>query len=131
MQTLPYRRPRTRTKDERLGKMEELQILQKTYDMVQYGYVCLRQFPKSEKFALAAEIKGVMARLLRLIVRANKRYHKKTTLQDVDIELATLRTYVRLAKDLKFLPFRKYENWAKMLDEIGRMLGGWIKSTKQ
>ena len=47
--------------------MEELKILQKTYDMIQYGYTCLRQFPKSEKYALASEMKAVMARLLRLI----------------------------------------------------------------
>ena len=110
---------------------EELKILQKTYDMIQYGYICLRQFPKSEKFALAGELKVVMAKLLRLIIQANKRYYKKTTLQDIDVELATLKTYARLSKDLEFLPFKKYENWSKMLDEIGKMLGGWIKSTKQ
>ncbi len=111
--------------------MEELKILQKTYDMMQYGYVCLRQFPKSEKFALAGEIKLAMARMLRLIIQANKRYFKKSTLQDIDVELATVKTYVRLARDLGFLPFNKYEHWSKMLDEIGRMLGGWIKSVKQ
>jgi len=111
--------------------MEDLKVLQKTYDMIHYGYVCLRQFPKSEKFALAREIKQVMAGMLRLIIQANKRYYKKTTLQDIDVELATLRTYVRLSKDMGFLPFNKYENWAKMLDEIGKMLGGWIKSIKQ
>ena len=109
---------------------EELKILQKTYDMIQYGYICLRQFPKSEKFALAGEVKLVMARMLHLIIQANKRYYKKTTLQDIDVEIATLRTYIRLSKDLGFLPFKKYENWAKILDEIGKMLGGWMKSIK-
>lgn len=110
---------------------EELKILQKTYDMIQYAYICLRQFPRSEKYALAGEIKKVMASLLRLIIQANKRYFKKTTLQDIDIELQTLKTYVRLSKDLEFLPTRRYEIWAKQLDEIGKMLGGWIKSQKQ
>jgi len=50
--------------------MEELIVLQKTYDMLQYGYTSLRQFPKSEKYALAGEIKVVMARMLRLIIQA-------------------------------------------------------------
>jgi four helix bundle protein len=99
--------------------------------MIEYGYTSLRQFPKSEKFTLASEIKALMAELLRLIIRANKKYHKKTTLQDIDIELHTLKTYVRLSKDLGFLPFKQYENWAKKLDEIGRMLGGWIKSQQE
>ena len=98
--------------------------------MMQYAYICLRQFPKSEKFALAGEIKKIMFNLLRLIIQANKRYFKKTTLQNIDVELQTLKTYVRLSKDLGFLPPKKYEVWSKYLDEIGRMLGGWIKSQK-
>jgi len=31
--------------------------------MIRYGYICLRQFPKSEKFTLAADIKRAMMRL--------------------------------------------------------------------
>lgn len=98
--------------------------------MILYGNQCLKQFPKSEKYAMASEIKESMYRLLRLIVEANKKYHKKTTAQNIDIELEILRTFIRLAadKNLKYLPVNKYENWAKMLNEIGRMLGGWIKS---
>ena len=37
--------------------MEELKIRQKCEDMIEYGYQALRQFPKAEKFTLAAEIK--------------------------------------------------------------------------
>lgn len=54
-------------------------LKQKAIDMAQYGYAALRQFPKSEKFALAADIKACMHRIIRLIITANKRYHKKTT----------------------------------------------------
>lgn len=110
---------------------EELKILQKTYDMVQYGYICLRQYPKSEKFTLGSETKQCMLGLIRLMITANRRYYKKTTIQDLDVELDALRYYVRLAKDLGFLPFNKYENWIKMLSEIGRMIGGWQKSIEQ
>ena len=113
--------------------MEELKILQKVYDMILYGTICLRQFPKSEKYALANDIKESMYTMLRLIIAANKKYYKKTTMQDIDVELETLRTLIRLAsdKELQLLPFRKYENWSKMLSEIGKMLGGWIKTTNQ
>jgi four helix bundle protein len=96
--------------------------------MIEYGYVALRQFPKFERHVLAAEIRVSMLALLRLIVVCNKRYHKKTTLQELDAELDLLRCQVRLAKSLGYLDFKKYETWAKHNDEIGRMLGGWIKS---
>ncbi len=111
---------------------KDLKILQKTYDMIVYGNICLKEFPKHEKHVMAANIRSSMYRLLELIVRANKKYHKKTTLQDIDIELELLRTYIRFSTDpkVRYLPLRKYENWSKMLNEIGRMLGGWIKSAK-
>ena len=110
-----------------MSKREELKILQKTYDMIEYGYSALRQYPKSEKHTLAADTKQSMYTLMRLIIRANKRYHKKTTLQDIDIELDTLRHFIRLGNGLGFLPFKKYEVWSRQLNEIGKMLGGWIK----
>lgn len=113
--------------------MQEFKILQKTYDMIIYGNICLKNFPKSERYALAADIKKSMYELLRLLIEANKKYYKKTTIQQLDVELETLRIYIRLASDpkLMYLPLRKYENWAKMLNEIGRMIGGWLKSTRQ
>lgn len=107
------------------------------YDTIQYGYTCLRQFPKSEKFTMVADIKNSMYTLLKLLIRASKKYYKKNTLQDADIELQYLKTMIRLASELKthpngapFLSIRQYEIWAKQLDEIGRMLGQWIKSSK-
>lgn len=107
---------------------QDLKILQKSYDMIKYGYSALRQFPKSERFTLAANIKQSMYTIIHLIIRANKRFHKKTTLQDIDIEIENLRYLTRLAMELGFLPFKKYEYWSKQINEIGRMLGGWMKS---
>lgn len=112
-------------------KKEDLKILQKCYDMIEYGYTALRQFPKSERHTLAAEIKRCLYDLLSLIIRANKRYYKKTTLQDIDIEIDNLRYLLRLAQGLGFLPFNKFEIWAKKLNEIGKMHGGWMKSIKK
>lgn len=110
----------------------DFKILQKTYDMILYGNICLKQFPKHEKHVMAADIRSSMYRLLDLIIRANKKYYKKTTLQDLDVELEILRTYIRLAADqqLRYLPLKKYEIWSRMLNEIGRMIGGWIKSSR-
>lgn len=95
-----------------------------------YGYQALKQFPKHEKHVLGAEIRLSMLQLQRLIVTAFKRYHKKTTLTDLDIELAILKRRVRLAKDLQYLDLKKYQIWIGQLVEIGKMIGGWIKSIK-
>ncbi len=94
--------------------------------MIQYAYAPLRNFPKAEKHVLSAEIRQSMFRLLRLVIIVNRRYHKKTTMQDLDAELDLLRSLVRLSQELGFLPFRQYEIWARHLAEVGRMVGGWL-----
>lgn len=110
--------------------MEELVIKRKLEEMIQYGYIAVSRFPKSERFTLVADIKSSMYAALRLTITANKRYHKKNTLQDLDIEVEMLRSLVRLARDLEFLPFKQYEHWQKLNVEIGKMIGGWIKSSR-
>lgn len=118
--------------------MEEFKIKEKIYEMIRYGSPALLQFPKTERFELAGRIRSRMYSMLELAVVIEKKYYKKTTLQDLDVELDVLRHLIRLAADRKLypnnapcLPFKKYEYWAKLLDEIGRMIGGYLKTVKQ
>jgi len=101
---------------------QDMVIIQKTYDMIRYAYICMRQFPKSEKHTMAAEIKTSMYTLLKLLIAASKKYYKKTTLQEIDVELQFLKTTVRLASELRnspgeppFLSLKKYEIWSRHL----------------
>lgn len=117
--------------------MEEFKIKEKIYDMILYGSPALIQFPKSEKYVLASKIRESMYRMFELAVAIEKKYYKKTTLQELDIELDVLRHLIRLAADKRLypsqapcLPFKKYEFWARCLDEIGRMIGGYMKTVK-
>ena len=110
---------------------EELLIVKKIFDMMEYAYLALVQFPRSEKQAIVADVKRCMDRLLERAIEANKKYYKKNTLQEMDVELAKLKKYIRLTYRLKFLPPKKYRIWTEKTKEIGRMLGGWIKSTKR
>lgn len=105
----------------------DLVIIQKVEDMIAYGYQALSHFPKAERHVTSAEMRQSMWRLLRLMVIVAKRYHKKTTLQDVDAEVELLRRQIRLAHQLGFLPPKKYEVWSKHLNEIGRFVGSWLK----
>lgn len=113
----------------------EFKIKEKIYEMIRYGAPALLQFPKAECYSLANRIRDSMYKLLEYAVRVERRYYKKTTVEDMDIELDVLRHLIRLAADKKLypntapcLPFKKYEYWAKTLDEIGRMIGGYKKA---
>lgn len=98
--------------------------------MIKYGNHCILQFPKSERFALGNEIKQSMYKMLRLISVANRSRNKRPHLVELDVELDVLRAFVRLAADpdTRYLTIKKYEHWSKQLSEIGRMIGGWMKT---
>ena len=108
--------------------MDEMKIIQKTMDMIEYAYLAIAQFPKSEKYAMGTDIKRCLHEMMELEIEAQKKYYKKTTLQNLDVALAKVRVYTRMAHNLGFLQTKKYERWTAMNVEIGKMIGGWIKS---
>lgn len=110
--------------------MDNLIIFQKAHDCFLYLHIALKNFPKSEKFVLAADIKNTFFELLTLFITANKMQYKKKTLYEADVKLDILRFQLRAAKDLQFLKLKQYEILAANLSEIGKMLGGWIKVAK-
>jgi len=109
---------------------ENLKIKQKVEDTLQYLYIALKHFPKSERFTLCADIKQSTYKVIRLIIQANKTKNKLPILYEIDTELDMLRMMIRLSMKLEFMPFKKYEVIINYLSEVGKMLGGWIKSAK-
>ena len=111
--------------------LENLTLLTKLEELDTYSHKALVQFPKYEKFVLCAEIRQTLTAIIRLTVRTAKMYYKKTTLQDLDIEIEYLRSLIRKAHRLEYINTRKYEIWVKHVNEIGKMAGGWINSVKK
>jgi len=85
-------------------------------------------FPKFEKFVLCTQIKNLVIDIERKIIRANKSRKKKQKLYDIDVMLEELKLLIRFAHERKYLSHKKYENAAKKVSELGRLLGGWLKS---
>ena len=104
-----------------LAKLEELDA---------YSHLALHQFPKLERHLLCADIRGSLAQALRLTIAGWKRYHKKTTLSELDIEVEMLRVQIRKAHSMGYINDHRYGVWSHHVDEIGRMVGGWIKNGK-
>lgn len=108
--------------------MSTLILREKFEAVLQYIYVAVRQFPKHEKFALAADIKQTGWHIFRLMTEFIRKTHKKTTLNQIDVELDVLRSQIRMAHEFKYLAFDKYKRLAESLTEVGRILGGLHKS---
>lgn len=117
-------------------------ILDNKYiEMLKILNIYLNHFPRHEKYALCNLIRNTAYNLYNLITEAQKRYHKKTTLTNMDITHEQLRMQIRLAYELGYFHFKNGkidENspdeqafhrltvLQTFIDEIGRMIGGWI-----
>jgi four helix bundle protein len=114
------------------GMTRNLIIYEKTLEMIEYGTIALRQFPRYEKFVLAAMIRQQMYQVLKLIVETNKRTHRKTALTELDIAHETLRHLVDLSyRRLKYFDHKKYTLLMERINEVGKLLGGWIRSQRE
>jgi hypothetical protein len=109
--------------------LQKLKILAKMEELDAYSHQVVIQFPKYEKHVLAAEIRETLSQVIKLSVRTAKRYYKKTTLQDLDIEVEYLRSLVRKCHRLKYINTKRYNIWSAHIDEVGRMVGGWINKS--
>lgn len=111
----------------------DIPIFQKAYDLYKLYYQYLVNFPKKDRFTLGLRCENVILDLLEAITEASQvsRNGKLPILQNASLKLDQVKMFIRLAKDLKILDNKKYLILESHLQEIGRMLGGWIKSSTQ
>lgn len=57
--------------------------------------------------------------------------NKLETLTQISIKLDLIKILLRIGKDTQAVKNNKYLELQTTLQEIGRMLGGWIRSSKQ
>jgi len=55
-------------------------------------------------------------------------YVKYNILQKASLKIDLLKILIRLAKEVKALDNKKYIQLQQELQEIGKMIGGWIRS---
>jgi four helix bundle protein len=112
-----------------MSGMTDLVLYQKHYDLMLYALPLVNRFPASQRFILGQKIEVCMLDIACLIVRAQKsRQYRKARLFDIDVALEELRLLVRLAKDLGYISHKRYGLFCERVDEIGKILGGWLKS---
>ncbi len=102
-------------------------LWQKAEDFTEYLFPIIDRFPKHEKFALCCQIKNTCYEILKLIIRTNKSRQKASGLYEIDTQLEMLRWLIRHSLRRKYLSHQSYETAAKMVDELGRIIGGLLK----
>lgn len=110
----------------------EIPIFKKLYELYKLIHSYRNHLAKADRHSLWQRTENGCLELLELVVSAaqQSKAAKLPLLQKASIKLSVLRVLIRLAKDTKMIDTKKYLALQRLIDEIGRMLGGWLRSIK-
>jgi hypothetical protein len=104
--------------------------LEKTYQFLLWPVPTVERFPRSQKFLLGDRLQNLAVDLLESLIEATYSRHPAPALTAANLRLEKLRYGFRLARDLHHIDPRRHEFAARAIDEIGRLVGGWLKATR-
>jgi hypothetical protein len=105
--------------------MKESPIFTRTYDLLRWLIPLTVKFPRAHRFVLATRVQETVLRFQERLLEAGRSPQPAPILAQADTDLVTLRLYLRLCRDLELIQFNQYEHGQRMVDEIGRLMGGW------
>jgi len=105
--------------------MQELPIIQKTYDFIVWYVPILNRLPRDHKFVLGDRLINTLYDFLEGLILARYAEKKVTRLEALNGKLDVIRYQTRLLKQFDLLNLQRYEHAAKQLNAIGTDLGGW------
>ena len=112
---------------------QDTPLFQAAYKLYLDWYVRCQLIPKKDRFAIGQRTENLLLELMMFIVAA---YHtksptlKRETLFKANSTMECIKIIMRLAKDVKALDQRWYIEYERRLQEMGKMLGGWIRQTQ-
>jgi hypothetical protein len=109
----------------------DVPILRKIHELYKLFHEYRLLVPKHERFPIYERSENIIIGILELILEASYSHKesKSILLEKTSVKLNILRFFIRLMKENKSLDVKKYTLLQGIIDEIGRMLGGWIRST--
>ncbi|HKZ35068.1 MAG TPA: diversity-generating retroelement protein Avd [Patescibacteria group bacterium] len=109
----------------------DIPILKKSYELYKLFHEYRKLIPKADRFTVYERSENLIVDLIEYFLEAGytKSSNKSVILETASVRLNTLRFFVRLMKETRSLDNKKYTALQGMIDEIGRMLGGWIRSS--
>jgi len=111
---------------------QETPIFTRTFDFLTWLLPATNSFPRAYRHSFTQRLLDAAFDLRERLEEANFRQSsaRLERLDRADEALAKVRLYLRLAARWDWLSAGQYEHVAKMVAEIGRLLGGWRKVTR-
>lgn len=109
----------------------DVPVLSHAYDLARTLTERARQFPRDLRQGLGRDIETCCRGIVADIVRCQftpASPAKVDLLRRCTVELEVLRLHLRMACDLKALPFNVHEHLLRLAFDVGSQLGAWLKA---
>lgn len=110
---------------------DEMVIFTRTFDLLTWLLPQCEKFPKSQRFLVVQRLGGAALDFQEALFHANAQRgeQRRAHLRAADAHLGVLRLYLRLAYQWAWLNSGQYEHVSRLIAEIGRLLGGWMRQS--
>ncbi len=107
-------------------------LTQKLIAVYKQWHEFLPHFPKTSRYTLGSKIDALLIETTELVLKAShaNKNEKRHFVHQASVKLDLLKFFLQVAWEIKALDNKKYIILSEKLDEIGRMLGGWLKALK-
>jgi hypothetical protein len=104
--------------------------LEKIYQFMLWLVPTVDKMPRSQKFTLGDRIQNTALDALDNLIEATYTKSAEAQLRQVNLDLEKLRFLFRMAADLRLIDLGRYEFSAKAINDVGRLVGGWMKTQR-
>ena len=105
------------------------EVIEHAHALLRWAVPAVGKSPRSFRFTLGERIERRLYDVLEQLIRATyaARGHKRPFLQETNVALEVLRHELRLALGFGLLTERQIEHATRLLDAVGRQVGGWLR----
>jgi len=108
--------------------MKEIKIVNDTYNYIKWVLPIIAKYPRNYRYTLGTRIENTLYDFMELLQKSYFVTDKHMYLPDASIKLEHLRIILRLSYDLRLFGNKIHHAMIEQMENIGKQLGGWIKS---
>jgi len=107
---------------------EDYPLFVKWLDATDWILDTIEKYPKSVRFTISGRIGNITLDVMEGIIEAIYTRDRTHILERLNLDIEKLRVMFRISHKRKYISKRQYEHVSEMLDDTGKMLGGWKKN---
>ena len=105
----------------------ELPIFIAWLDFLKWLLNVTEKFPKKARFTFSDRINNLALDVVEHLVEARYSKNKIEHLIRINTKIEKLRVLMRISYETRFISHEGYKYFSVSINEIGKMVGGWIK----